>query len=136
MPATHELSDLIGKPFAWGGRGPDAYDCYGLVKELLRRDGVVVPDFRSPKEGARIIALFTAGVQEWRPAAIEQGATCLIRLPGIGKDMVGTMHCGYMLNDHQMIHTWEKSGGVTIERIEHWKHRILGFYRYVGKPTI
>jgi peptidoglycan DL-endopeptidase CwlO len=30
----------IGKPYAWGGTGPDAYDCSGLVMMAFRQIGV------------------------------------------------------------------------------------------------
>jgi cell wall-associated NlpC family hydrolase len=34
---------LVGKPFQWQGRGPDGYDCWGLVREALQRLGKVTP---------------------------------------------------------------------------------------------
>jgi len=35
-----DVSDLIGKPWSWGARGPDAYDCFGLLIEVSRRYGI------------------------------------------------------------------------------------------------
>ena len=35
-----DITDLVGKPFLHCGRGPDAYDCFGLVLEVLRRVGI------------------------------------------------------------------------------------------------
>jgi len=32
-----------GKPFAWGGRGPYAYDCSGLVYAAYRHAGITLP---------------------------------------------------------------------------------------------
>lgn len=32
-----------GKPFAWGGRGPQAYDCSGLIWAAYRRAGITLP---------------------------------------------------------------------------------------------
>lgn len=40
-----ELNDLLGLPFADGGRGPDSYDCWGIVREVYRRYGVTLPDY-------------------------------------------------------------------------------------------
>jgi len=43
--------DLVGKPFLWGARGPDAYDCWGLVAEALNRvDLPVPPDLMLPDD--------------------------------------------------------------------------------------
>ena len=38
------VDDLLGKPYKEHGRGPDAYDCYGLVLEVERRLGKNLPD--------------------------------------------------------------------------------------------
>jgi cell wall-associated NlpC family hydrolase len=40
-------ADLLGKPFADGGRGPDSFDCVGLAIEVQRRRGLDIPDFVS-----------------------------------------------------------------------------------------
>jgi peptidoglycan DL-endopeptidase CwlO len=33
----------LGKPYEWGGTGPDAYDCSGLVMMAYRAAGVLIP---------------------------------------------------------------------------------------------
>jgi cell wall-associated NlpC family hydrolase len=38
--------ELLGLPYAEGGRGPDVFDCYGLVREFHRRRGLSLPDGR------------------------------------------------------------------------------------------
>ena len=44
-----EVNDLIGKPWRLGARGPDAYDCWGLVREVMQRmrPGLPLPDWAS-----------------------------------------------------------------------------------------
>ena len=37
-----EVADLVGKPFAHCGRGPDAYDCFGITQEVFRRLGIAL----------------------------------------------------------------------------------------------
>lgn len=32
-----DVNDLIGKPWRLGARGPDAFDCWGLTREVLQR---------------------------------------------------------------------------------------------------
>ena len=39
-----DINDLLGKPYKVHGRGPDSYDCYGLVIEVERRLGRIIPD--------------------------------------------------------------------------------------------
>jgi cell wall-associated NlpC family hydrolase len=47
--ATVEVNDLIGKPWRLGARGPDAFDCWGLTREILGRlrPGKPLPDWAS-----------------------------------------------------------------------------------------
>ncbi|MGW6919100.1 C40 family peptidase [Kitasatospora sp. NPDC054939] len=33
----------LGKPYVWGGDGPDGYDCSGLVQQAFRRSGIELP---------------------------------------------------------------------------------------------
>ena len=33
----------LGKPYSWGGTGPDAFDCYGLVMAAYAQAGTTVP---------------------------------------------------------------------------------------------
>lgn len=43
MSAGLHSDDLIGRPWRLGGRGPDAFDCWGLVLVLAERSGRAVP---------------------------------------------------------------------------------------------
>ena len=124
MVANIEYADLIGKNFEFGGRGPDNYDCYGLLMEMFRRNGQEIPDYGSPTKGSEIIAIMLDRVQQWRETDKHFGAAMLIRLPR-------TMHVGFVLPHNRFIHTWEKSGGITVERMREWERKIVGYYEYI-----
>lgn len=125
-PATSEVAELVGTPFAYGGRGPDSFDCYGLVRELHRRQGILLPDYRSPTDQPRIAALMMNQLQLWEECRPEPGSVALFKILG------RATHCGLVLPADKFIHTWEGSGGVVVERLDDWKQRTHGFYRYVG----
>jgi cell wall-associated NlpC family hydrolase len=41
--AIRYARDQDGKPYLWGGAGPDAYDCSGLVMMAYRAAGITIP---------------------------------------------------------------------------------------------
>jgi len=121
-----DFADLIGVPFQYGGRGPARFDCYGLIMDLHRRQGKSLPDFGFASDQALVAAMMGATLPQWKEVKQRPGAVVLIR---VGRYVA---HVGYMINQYQMIHTWEHSGGVSIVQVESWKQRIVGFYEYVG----
>jgi cell wall-associated NlpC family hydrolase len=121
---TIPYDDLIGAPFRLGARGPDAFDCYGLVMELMRRAGASVPDYRSPQVMEEVAASIGRQMPHWTPCEPEPGAVATIRL---GEHI---SHVGIVLPFDRMIHSWERSGGVCVERLHTWRRLITGYYRF------
>ena len=129
-------ADLIGKPFAWGGRTPSGYDCFGLVLEMFKRTGRNPPDWRSPSD---IAAAAGAGVvmgelsqHQWMRCDRAAETMILFNMPINlnGRRVLAATHCGFMLSNSEFIHSWEDTGGVTVERTADWERRIAGFYTY------
>lgn len=118
-------ADLIGTPFVYGGRGPDSFDCFGLVAEMKRREGRPIPERVSPEGEAGMAMLLAAQIplcdELHGPTA---GAIVAIR---VGRFV---RHVGYMVSCFEMLHAWEPSGGVTKEPLSNWQRRIAGFYEY------
>lgn len=42
------VSDLIGRPYKAGGRGPDSFDCWGVCMAASARAGIELPDIDVP----------------------------------------------------------------------------------------
>jgi len=127
MPAA-TYAGLIGRPFEAGGRGP-GYDCWGLCRSVLQRNGIDVPDYPSTCDADRnaslIIAAMESGWEECEPQAF---AVALFRMDR----RLGT-HVGVMVDGQRFVHVIAPMG-VCVERISHplWRKRILGFYRWKG----
>lgn len=119
-----EYLDLLGKPYERGGRGPDVYDCYGLVKELFERAGNGVPDFDAPGSLEEIESLISDKSRKWRRVPIGTvGALLTFRVEGYGA------HVGFMLPRDRFIHAWEHTG-VTTERLTGGLFTPLASYTY------
>lgn len=124
-----EYIDLLGKSFAWGGRGPDHFDCYGLCIELARRNGQSIPDSVWSEEPAEIDALMSQ---------YETKGFIKVETPQAG-DFVGfrlrppyMSHVGMMLNQYEFIHI-TKGTKVSRERVDslQWNRKVAGYYRWV-----
>lgn len=136
-----DYQDLIGVSFAYGGRGPATYDCYGLVMECHRRMGVTIPDYRSPEVLRDIAAMIDAEKYRWRQVAtkpddglipmsvMEPGRVLEIRVNGLA------CHVGFIHRPHKFLHTWEDSGGVVANDVHDWRSRVLGVYEYSGNAS-
>lgn len=128
------FGDLIGKPFADNGRGPASYDCYGLVLEVMRRFGVVIPDYNllcGGHDPADIAASVEAASVDWEKIeGPEIGSLVTIAYP-----FPGTIsHVGVVIDADRFIHARQATGGVSIDRLSSvaWSKRIRGYYRYIG----
>lgn len=107
---------LLGKPYRSAARGPDAFDCSGLVYHVYKRFDITLP-------------VSTAGLNQ---TGAEIGWDDV--MPGdlvifkIKKDH----HVGIMLNGVEFIHA-SKSRGVTLDRLDskYWKKTFSGFRRVI-----
>ena len=121
-----DFSDLLGKTFVNGGRGPEKYDCYGLATEVFRRFGIELPDYRISCEDASLI---NQTVESER----NQWISCIVpQVPALVVLRFNSHlynHVGVYIGDGKFIHTAKKTG-VRLDRISdlYWKHRIEGYY--------
>jgi cell wall-associated NlpC family hydrolase len=121
--AESAYDDLIGRPFAKAGRGPDVFDCYGLVREMYARKGVTVPNYSTGPDAAPENAQILSGMTVWKKVDERPYVAVVFRL-------LGKLHIGYLLPYGKMIHCWERSGGVCVERFDTWRNKVIGYYDY------
>jgi cell wall-associated NlpC family hydrolase len=127
---TVHYADLLGKPFEYGGRGPDLYDCYGLVVELHRRHNIALPDYTSTDDATRQGELFADGIDRYYEKVTSRKPLdiALFRLRR------GHWHCGVVVDDYdRFVHITENTS-VSCEELHDpiWKPRLVGIYRFIG----
>jgi cell wall-associated NlpC family hydrolase len=125
-------SKYVGKPFAEKGRGPDGYDCWGLVRAVLAAEfGVAgLPDYvdsyTRTGDKLSVSSAVRAGLAEgWqRVETPEAGTLVILRLAG------RPWHCAIAVNKDWMLHALMGSD-VCLERLDSmvWSDRIEGYYR-------
>ena len=144
-----EHDTLIGSPFEYGGRGPDVFDCYGLLRELhFRMTGVWMRDFKSPHDQDAIAKSMAAAIHLWKPIEEQLGRYYVTAGAGRNKGkkfgapvgghvMFNVMnigsHVGFIIEPNKFMHTWDHGDlGACVERLDEWQHRIVGVYEYAG----
>ena len=106
MQTAPEVNDLIGRPYVRGARGPDAFDCWGLVVELARRAGRDLPDWAAD------------GLTRPQARALMRGeasaCTVLLAAPTDGAIAFSerAAHCGYCLAG-RVVHAMRGAGVVS-----------------------
>jgi len=120
------VSDLIGKPFEYNARGPEKYDCWGLVMEMQRRNGIKIPDYESPTAWQDISKLMRRELVQWERVDQEPYSVMYMKLA------TQPSHVGVYLGFGKFIHASESSEMVRIERIRFWENNIVGYYKYIG----
>lgn len=125
-------TDLLGKPFEYGGRGPDTFDCYGLAVELYRRAGIALPDYTSTDDPAGQGAGFMHGAEHhFQRVDIPQELDIILFqvLPRF------VSHCGVYVGHGRFVHIMSKIS-VACEELASpvWQHRNRGIYRFKGLP--
>jgi cell wall-associated NlpC family hydrolase len=133
-----DLSDLIGVPFVYGGRGKEGFDCWGLTIEVFRRFGIEIPDYQpacaalseSGFSTGNISAVITEKVVRWQRID-EPEAPCLVIFHIDGNAPGMCNHLGVHIGDGKFVHTLFKRNA-CIERLSHpwFSRRREGFYRY------
>lgn len=60
-----DVNEYIGKPYELGARGPDRFDCWGLVMDVYAQLGRALPDWKSENdEPMKIARAMQAGVSD------------------------------------------------------------------------
>lgn len=118
-----KYGDLIGVKYRPHGRSKkDGFDCYGLVIEVLRRNGKELPDlyYKSLKVNNDFVMQFDLHTER----IDKPEENCLIEMMSYGQPG----HIGVYIGEGLMIHS-TTSKGVCIEQVRHYSGKIRGYYR-------
>ncbi len=109
--------ELHGRPYRSGAKGPDAFDCSGLIHFVYKKWGIILP--------VNTEGLLKIGY-EVNERHVLPGDLVIFK---IKKDL----HSGIMINRTEFIHA-SKSKGVGIDNLEnnsYWKRMVLGYRRVI-----
>jgi murein DD-endopeptidase len=113
----------IGAPYKYGGAGPDAFDCSGLVTYAHRQIGVAVP---------RTAAQQFAAATPVKRGELRPGDLVFFRL-----ESRNVSHVGIYAGDGRFVHAPQRGGNVRMASLdeEHFNRSFAGGGRlYPARP--
>lgn len=124
----------VGKPFQEKGRGPDEFDCWGLVRWVYKNDhpdNIIVPSYLECYDTTNdrdklADVIFDETQAHWKePDTPKEFDAIVLRMRGV------PMHVGIVTKPGHMLHCAQGIGTVH-ERFDsiRWANKVLGFYRY------
>ncbi|MEU6643101.1 C40 family peptidase [Saccharomonospora sp. NPDC046836] len=115
----------LGKPYVWGAKGPDSYDCSGLMLASWAAAGVGIP--------AGTMNQVHAGHAVASLAHIQPGD--LLFIPGsLGTPQV-PRHVGIYAGHGLIVNSYDSSTGVILEPLSAWADQIVSIRRVVTPST-
>lgn len=118
--------DIVGKPYAEGGRGPNSYDCWGVVMYIYRKHGLNLYNY--PVSFANMDARQMSDyINEKKKYWVNVGRPQLLAVVLFNDFKGNAAHVGVCLDNEKFIHA-EEGVGVCIDRIEKWKPFVQGYY--------
>ncbi len=104
--------ELRGKPYRSGAKGPDAFDCSGLIYYVFKQYRILLPP---PAESQG-----RAGYEVGRANA-QPGDIVFFRVED-------GFHIGILINGSEFVHA-SRSRGVAVDSIDadYWRRRLVGY---------
>jgi len=132
VTAEEIAARYVGAPYKHGGRGPDGYDCLGIVLAVYRDAGIETG--YSDRE---------TYCEDWHAADPERYLRGLLAVgrpasrPLLPYDLVYfsiggiVRHAGVMVNQNQFVHVLD-GRAVTISRLmRYWERHLAGARRFI-----
>lgn len=133
------MIELLGKPYKNLARGPDSFDCWGLVYYIYKKYlNIELPDYKNYehkwyKNGKDVLnQQITKFNDLWHEVKLSQANRYDILTFTHGKNGI-VNHCGLYLENKKFIHCYTKCP-VVIDRLTrpYWNNRLNSIMRYHG----
>lgn len=126
-------NDLLTKRYAPRGRGPDAFDCWGLCEEVARLAGRQMLSFSGWVAATGRAAVVERMAAEHFRRLDGPAPYCIVlfRVPVKTDPSKYCYHIGTVLADSRRFIHARSTVGIAITRLEDYR-RPVGFYEYVG----
>ncbi|MEQ3552874.1 C40 family peptidase [Pseudonocardia nematodicida] len=111
----------LGKPYVWGARGPDGFDCSGLMLAAWASAGVAIPGGTVNQKNAGTPASL---------ATIAPGD--LVFIPGSLGSPTNPRHVGMYVGGGLVVNAYDSATGVILQPLSDWADQITHIRRIAG----
>ena len=115
----------VGKPYVWGAKGPNAFDCSGLVQAAWAAAGVAIS------------AGTTSQVHDGIPVAslhqVQPGD--LLFIPGSLGTARNPGHVGMYAGSGIVVNAYDDKHGVILESLDKWAPQVVAIRHIAGTST-
>lgn len=120
LKASKTANSMLGKPYRYGGTGPNGFDCSGLVVYSYGRAGVKVPRTTDAQRKA---------TQPISSSKLQKGDLLFFNERGIRSS-----HVAIYLGDGTFVHAPSSGKRVRVDRLAdpYWKKSFAGGGRFFG----
>jgi cell wall-associated NlpC family hydrolase len=115
----------LGKPYVWGAKGPDAYDCSGLMLASWAAAGIGIP--------AGTVSQVHAGHAVPSIQQVEPGD--LLFIPGALGSAQMPRHVGMYAGHGLIVDAYDTDTGVILESLSPWASKIVAIRR-IAEPSL
>lgn len=121
MAITYALAQL-GKPYLWGGSGPDAFDCSGLTMMAWAQAGVTLPHYTGDQinEGAAVSSY------------VDISPGDLVLVPGSDGTIANPGHVGIYIGDGLVESAVDVEYGIIVQSYSVFVGGGLSGIRHLG----
>jgi cell wall-associated NlpC family hydrolase len=130
-PIPEWVAEFIGKPFQDRGRGPESYDCYGLLVETYRRIfNIEIPSFSTSyatandREAVARVFFEESSSARWRRVDLKDAQPPDV----LAMSLAGNRHVGVLVTPDRFLHVLP-GRETCVERLKQWMPRITAVYR-------
>ena len=114
----------LGKPYAWGAKGPDAFDCSGLTQAAWATAGVPISagTIHQIRDGDPV------------PDLAQLAPGDLLFIPGSYGTAAVPRHVGLYIGGGLVVDARNTRRGVILSSLDDWRDRIVAV-RHIGGPS-
>ena len=114
----------LGKPYVFGAKGPESFDCSGLMQAAWAHAGVPI--------SAGTTSQVHDGHAVASPGELQPGD--LVFIPGSLGSPENPRHVGIYAGHGVLVNAYDEKTGVILERLDKWAPQVVAIQR-VAEPT-